>query len=106
MTTYVLFIEFADDPPRVEVFDSLDEAEAILDAFEVTVFDPPLNDDLLALRHTFRARIFECKGVSLAFNYKRGDCSGWGTEVDSRAARKESRGEEVHLFPEPASSVP
>jgi hypothetical protein len=45
---YVLFIEFADDPPRVGVFDSPEEAEAILDAFEVTVFDPPQNDDLLA----------------------------------------------------------
>ena len=80
-TAYVLYIQFADDPPRVAVFDSFDEAENCLDAFEVTVFDPPFNDDLLALRHTFRARIFECKGVSFPFNYKRGDCSGWGTEV-------------------------
>lgn len=75
--SYVLFIELADDPPRVAVFDSLDEAEAILDAFEVTVFDPPQNDGLD--RALLRARIFDCKGVSLSFEYKSGGCSGWGT---------------------------
>jgi hypothetical protein len=79
-TQYVLYIEFANDPPRVAAFDSLDEAEAILDAFEVTVFDPPQNDGLdYTLLH---ARIFKCEGVSIPFDYKRGDCSGWGTEVD------------------------
>ena len=36
-TTFVLFIEFADDPPRVAVFNTFDEAEAHLDAFEVSV---------------------------------------------------------------------
>jgi hypothetical protein len=86
--SYVLFIEFAGDPPRVAVFDSLDEAEAILDAFEVTVFDPPQNDGLD--RALLRARIFDCKGVSLAFNYKSGDCSGWGTEIDTSAAREKT----------------
>ena len=85
-TTFVLYIEFADDPPRVAVFDTFDEAEAHLDAFEVSVFDPPRNDELD--RALLRARIFKCNGVSIAFNYKGGDCSGWGTEVDIHAARE------------------
>jgi hypothetical protein len=45
-TAYLLYIEFADDPPRVMVLDTLDEAEAQLDGFEVNVFDPPLYEDL------------------------------------------------------------
>jgi len=92
--SYVLFIQFADDPPRVEVFDSLDEAEAILDAFEVTVFDPPENDGLD--RALLRARIFECKGVSLAFEYKSGDCSGWGTQVYPVSFKSQSNQESRH----------
>ena len=73
-TTYVLSIELADDPPRVAVFDTFAEAEAQLDAFEVSVFDPPKNERLD--RTVLRARIFDCKG------------DGWGTEVDIRAARE------------------
>lgn len=73
-TTYVLYIQFADDPPRVMVFGSFNEAETYLDVFEVQVFDPPANDELLEL--PYRARIFECKDV------------GWGTEVDIGATRK------------------
>jgi hypothetical protein len=66
--THVLIIEFADNPPRVAVFNTFDEAEAQLDAFEVSVFDPPQNDGLD--RTLLHARIFEC------------DTNGsWGTEI-------------------------
>jgi hypothetical protein len=80
--TYVLHIEFADDPPRVGVFDTLAEAESTLDAFTVTAFDPPQNDTLQGL--PFRARIFECSkyGPNIAFDYERGNTSGWGIEID------------------------
>jgi hypothetical protein len=77
MTTYVLYIEFADNPPRVMVFDTLDEAEERLDVFEVNVFDPPQNDRLE--RTLLRARIFECESDS------------WGTDIDIQALRQRKR---------------
>jgi hypothetical protein len=55
---YVLYIEYADDPPRVAVFSTFDEAEGYLDALEVSVFDPPQNDGMDWT--VLRARIFEC----------------------------------------------
>jgi hypothetical protein len=73
---FVLYIEFADDPPRVAVFDNFEEAEGAFDAFEVTMFDPPLNDGLD--RSLLRARIFDCRAPD-----------GWGVEVDIYEARKE-----------------
>jgi hypothetical protein len=76
--SYVLFIEFADDPPRVAVFNTFDEAECCLDVFQVEMFDPPRNDALHEL--PFRARIFKC------------DEDGWGTEIDIRAAREKITG--------------
>jgi len=80
-TRYVLHVEFADDPPRVAAFDTFGEAEHYLDYFEVSVFDPPINDGLDPA--LLRARIFECED------------SNWGTEVDIAAARK--RGDAVPL---------
>jgi hypothetical protein len=73
MITYVLFIQFAEDPPRVAVFGTLDEAEAHLDGFEVSLFDPPLNEDLDP--SLLRAHIFECKS------------DDWGTEINIEERR-------------------
>ena len=76
LTGYVvLIIEFANDPPRVMIFSSFDDAEAALDVFEVTVFDPPYQDNVPE-RALLRARIFECKG------------EGCGVEIDIGAARE------------------
>jgi hypothetical protein len=66
--TYVLYIEFANNPPRFAVFDTLDEVGANLDAFEVSVFDPPQNDGMD--RSILRARIFKC-------------IDNWGAEIDA-----------------------
>jgi hypothetical protein len=65
-THYVLYIELFDDPPRVAVFDTRDEAEMQLDAFEVSVFDPPqFNPPQNWMdRKMLRAQIFECTDVS------------------------------------------
>jgi len=74
--TYVLYIEFADDPPRVAVFDTFDAAKASLDYFEVSLFDLQNNEMNLGL---FRARIFECRGAN------------WGTEIDIEEKRRRMR---------------
>jgi hypothetical protein len=77
MTTTVLYIQFANNPPRVAVFDTFEEAEEQLDVYEVSLFDPPQNDRLD--RTLLRARIFECKD----------GC--WGTEIDVDELRRRRR---------------
>jgi hypothetical protein len=59
---YVLFVQYADDPPRLKVYGTLDEAKDFLDGLALQMFDR-------AQRELFRARIYRCRS------------DDWGTEV-------------------------
>jgi hypothetical protein len=54
--TYVLYIKFDDNPLWVQVFDTLEEAEGYLDAYKVSLFDPP---DVSAQEQERRHRVLD-----------------------------------------------
>ena len=59
---FVLLVEYDNDPPRLKIYDTLDEAKAFLDSLSLQAFDQ-------TQRELFRARIYKCRS------------DDWGVEV-------------------------